>query len=365
MLKTLVGGWANTTAGKLSFNTLWNTQKAGTSTSSQITVPTSSTGTYSCTVYWGDGTSNAITTYNDAAWTHTFPAPGVYSVSIVGVFKGIAFANGGDCLKIISIMQWGGFSFGNTGNYFQGCANLTIIATDIPGLVGTTSMGNAFRSCGALKTVPGMGLWDMSSITSMVDIFVFCGSFNENVGAWNVSSVTNFTSAFQACTQFNQPLGSWNVSNATNLSNMFSGCSVFNGNISAWNTAKVNNLSGMFTNAAAFNQNISSWNTGAVTNMSSMFSGATSFNQNIGAWNITKLATGATGGTSMFAGVTLSNANYNGLLAGWGAQVPISGVTFSGGNSHYDTTSGGFNGTAGRAVLTGTYTWVITDGGTP
>jgi hypothetical protein len=73
-----------------------------------------------------------------------------------------------------------------------------------------------------------------------------------------------------------------------------------------------------------------------------------------------------TNATSMFLGVTLTNANYNGLLSGWGNFViPHNTVTFSGGNSHYDATSGGFDGIAGRLLLTGTYSWFITDGGTP
>ena len=68
----------------------------------------------------------------------------------------------------------------------------------------------------------------------------------------------------------------------------------------------------------------------------------------------------------MFLGVTLSNANYNLTLNGWSLQTVNSSVTFSGGNSHYDTTSGGVDGVAARGVLTGVpKLWGITDGGTP
>jgi surface protein len=368
MIKTLVGGWANTSSGSLSFNTLWNTTKTGTSTTSQITVPTVSTGTYNCTVYWGDNTSNAITTYNDAAWTHTYPSPGTYSVRIVGTFTGISFNNGGDRLKLLAITNWGGFSFGSgviSVSAFYGCSNLVITATDIPSTTGSTSVSQWFRNCTSITTIPNMGAWDMSTVTNFTSVFIGSTLFNQDIGAWNVSAGTTGGNMFANCTSFNQNLNSWNVSNFTSLGTMFSGCTVFNGNITSWNTSKCTNFGSAFLNCPAFNQNISGWNTSKVTNMSSMFSGATSFNQNLGAWDITKLVSGSTGGTSMFAGVTLSNANYNGILAGWGAQVPLTGVTFSGGNSHYDSTSGGYNGTAGRAVLTGTYTWSISDGGTP
>jgi large repetitive protein len=366
MLKTLVGGQANTTAGKLSFNTIWKTDNAGTSTSSQITVPTNVAGSYNCTVYWGDGTSNTITTYNDAAWTHTYPAPGVYLVEMVGTVTGLSFNNGGDRLKFMQILNWGGFGFGAVQATFFGCANLTITATDIPSLTGMTTMNAIFRNCTSIRTIPNIDSWPVTtSITNIVNNFNGATLFNSPVGSWNTSAVISFQSNFSGASSFNQPLSSWITASATQMLGMFTGATAFNQDISSWNTANVTNMQSMFQNATSFNQNISGWNTGKVTNMSLMFSGATSFNQNLGAWNITKLVSGATGGTNMFTGVTLSNANYNGLLAGWGSQVPLTGVTFNGGNSHYDTTSGGFNGTAGRAVLTGTYSWVITDAGTP
>ena len=366
MIKTLVGGWGNTTAGSLSFNTLWKTDNAGTSSTSQITVPTISGGSYNCTVYWGDGTSSTITTYNDAAWTHTYPSPGTYLVSMVGTVTGLSFNNTGDKLKLLRILNWGGFGFGTSSATFYGCTNLTITATDVPSLTGATIINAYFRTCTSITTIPNINNWSIpSTVTQIANLFNGATNFNSSVNSWIVANVTSFVFCFASTNLFNQPLSAWSTGNCTSFSSMFSGAIAFNQDISAWNTAKATNLSSMFQNATSFNQNISTWNTGLVTNMSSMFSGATSFNQNLGAWNITKLVSGATGGTTMFTGVTLSNANYNGLLAGWGAQVPLTGVTFSGGNSHYDSTSGGYNGTAGRAVLTGTYTWTITDGGTP
>lgn len=60
------------------FITTWKTNNAGVSSSTQITIPTSATGTYNCIVDYGDGNiaSNMIT-YNDARWTHTYSVAGI------------------------------------------------------------------------------------------------------------------------------------------------------------------------------------------------------------------------------------------------------------------------------------------------
>lgn len=92
------------------------------------------------------------------------------------------------------------------------------------------------------------------------------------------------------------------------------------------------------------------------TSLVDMFSGCTLLTRinNIGSWDVTTI----TDATDMFGGVTLDTDNYNALLVGWADQVVQNTVTFSGGNSTYDGA-----GVAARAVLTGTYSWVITDGG--
>jgi hypothetical protein len=110
---------------------------------------------------------------------------------------------------------------------------------------------------------------------------------------------------------------------------------------------------------SAFNYSLSSWDVSKVTNMSYMFADDTSFNQNIGGWNISALTYAA----SMFDNVTLSTTNYDALLNGWayitgGETAILSNVEFDGGDSQYTSAA-----TTARGVLTGTYTWTITDGG--
>lgn len=423
------------------FISSWDTTKAG-SANTTIVIPTSSTGTYNCVVNWGDGTISTITTYNDAAWTHVYAGSGTYQVTIQGTFVGFVFNNAGDKLKLLNVSQWGtGFKLGvNQGTYFYGCSNLTITATDVLNLTGTTSFSSAFRSCAALTTIPSANSWDTSAVTNMAFAFLGTTLFNQNIGSWNTGAVTSMTSTFQQAAAFNQNIGSWDVSKVTNFSNMFNGATVFNQNITSWNTSSATSMASMFFSASAFNQNIntsgsswdvskvtvmnsmfqsatafngniSSWNTGAVTAMNLMFSGASAFNQNISGWNtanVTNMASmfasaivfnqaigswntikvtsfsstfnGATAfnqdvslwkigvittAASMFTGSAFAITNYNLLLdsvAGWPSQATIpSSITFSAGSAHYS----GANAIAGRAVLTSTKSWVVSDGGTP
>jgi len=313
------------------------TDNAGTSTSTQFSLPLAATATCDCYVYWGDGTTSRITSRTDPAWTHTYPIAGTYTVQVYGILTGIRFAGGGDRLKFLNISQWGtNFKLGNAGTSFWGCSNLTITATDVLNTNGLTNLEGIFIGCTSLTSIPNIGKWDVSQVTSILNTFNACSNLAPDIANWNVSNLVNMGTAFFS-TKANFSLATWNTSKVTDMSSAWRACSLFNQNISVLDTSKV-------------------------TNMSNMLRDCTAFQQNIGSLNIA----GLTNAADMLTGVTLTNANYNGLLAGFSANPNRkNNVTFSGGNSHYDTTSGGFNGTAGRAILTGTNLWTITDGGTP
>lgn len=354
------------------FISTWKTDNlsAGSSTSTQIKLPLSSTGTYNFLVEWGDGSSNIITNWNDATTTHTYSVAGTYTVKIKGVCTGWVFNNTGDRLKLLSITQWGPLILGtNQTNYFYGCANLTLTSvTDVLNLSGRISLGGlvdkttiltgAFRDCSSLTTVNRMdewntsevtlmntifqgatlfnqyiGSWNTSLVTSMAQMFFQAPAFNQNISqknvtlngvtytAWDVSSVDSFIQMFNTATNFNQPIGNWTLktSGTINMGQMFTSTTNFNQSLSGWNTIAVNNVSSMFL-SSGFNNGLASglagtlnWNTSSITSMDRIFQNATSFNQNIGSWDVSNV----TNFFLMFFSATKFNNGGSADIANW------------------------------------------------
>ncbi len=146
----------------------------------------------------------------------------------------------------------------------------------------------------------------------------------------------------------------WGTGKWTSMTNAFAGCSNLAGQATDNpDLSGVVSMRGMFMSASAFNQDVGSWNTANVTDMSYMFGDASAFNRNIGSWNVGALADA----TDMLTGATLSTANYDALLQGWGGRTLKSDVPFSGGHSQY------CSGKAARANMISTYGWAIADGG--
>jgi hypothetical protein len=82
----------------------FDTTKAG-SAATHLVLPFIATGTYACTIKWGDGTSNYITAWNDASLDHTYAASGTYDVEIIGICYGWRYADAGDKLKLMKIKK--------------------------------------------------------------------------------------------------------------------------------------------------------------------------------------------------------------------------------------------------------------------
>ena len=317
----MLGARAASRQKRNSFTSNWDTTQAGGSANDSVDLsysnnPMVSNGSYNFKVYWGDGTTDIITTHNQAETLHQYASTGIYESRIGGEISGWYFNQGGDDDKIIEISNWGPLRFRKTPAYdesiFAGCSNLKSSATDSLTLDGNN--GNSmFEGCDKLGDEGNMNSWDTSNVTSMHQMFYSTSGFNQPVGAWDTSSCTNMSQMFRRYAgemTFDQDIGAWDVSNVTNMTTLFAadgyGTNVFNNggssSISGWDTSSVTDMSYMFQNCTGFNQPIGNWDTSKVTNMYFMLRSCNSFNQDLGGWDMTGVTDlyGFFGGCSSF-----------------------------------------------------------------
>ncbi|WP_257666067.1 BspA family leucine-rich repeat surface protein [Parapedobacter tibetensis] len=279
------------------FITTWKTDNPGDSEDNQITIPIHQDGGYNFSIAWGDGNQ---TTWQDGdtpeGLTHTYAAPGTYTVEITGDFPRIFFNGGGDRQKILSIEQWGDIAWSSMEGAFNGASNLMGNATDTP---------------------------DLSGVTSLAWMFQGASMFNGNIGSWDISGVTNMSGMFTSANSFNQDIGSWIVSNVTNMDGLFVNAYAFNQDISSWLVGNVTNMNSMFRNAVEFSQDLSGWNVAKVTIMQRMFFNTPAFNVNLGNWDVSNV----TDMFEMLSNSGLSPENYDATLIGWAGQALQNDVT--------------------------------------
>jgi surface protein len=371
------------------FVSTWDTTLTsfGSSASNQIKLPLDPLGTYNFIVYWGDGTQDTITSWNQAETLHTYATAGIYTIGIVGTIVEWSFGNAivNDNQKFLSISSWGTLQFGifSDLNFYQ-CINLELLTvTDVPDFSATTALQNAFDGCTSLTTINRSNEWDTSNIQNMIATFANCSAFNTDISSWDVSNCTDMNAMFYNCQvfnsdisgwdvsqntsmyamfinaqsfnqpidswdvssvvtmqeafanalSFNQPLNSWNVSNVTNMQLMFSGADLFNQPLNSWDTSSVTNMENMFFGAIAFNGNISSWNVSSVTTLQGMFVQAVNFNISLNSWN--------TGNVNNMSFTFLSATNFNGNISSWNtSSVTTMFGMFSGGSAFNQNISG-------------------------
>lgn len=284
----------------LPFITTWKTDNPGTSNNNQITIPAFAGNSPIFDIDWGDGSTDLSAS---GPMTHTYAAPGTYTVSISGKFVGFNFNDAGDKDKLLTVEQWGDI---NTWRIisFRGCSNFQIVAEDAPNLSAATTLSSSFEDCPNFDS--DIGHWNTSNIQTMQDMFKGATSFNQDINSWDVSKVTNMREMFRGPSSFNQELNDWNVSKVTNMFYMFFSASSFNGQIGNWDVSMVSDMSNLFKNSS-FNQDISQWDLSNAPNVGSMFS-STPFNQDISNWDVS----GLTSFNTMF-----ENTPFNQDISSW------------------------------------------------
>ncbi len=168
------------------FITTWKTDNPGSSANNQITI--NAFGGSNFTINWGDGTSDNNVTSNI---THTYAAPGTYTVSISGAFP--RFTAGGDASKLLSVEQWGGQEWQSIQDAFQGCDNLVINAPDNPNLSQVTNMSRMFQNAAAFNQ--DIGNWNVATVADMGSMFLGAALSTTNYDAlllgWSGQALQN------------------------------------------------------------------------------------------------------------------------------------------------------------------------------
>ena len=124
------------------------------------------------------------------AASHTYAAPGDYTVSISGHMSGFGFGQpdkwGGfdkhkSCDKLVDIVSWGCVRLGNRGGYFYECKNLgRLSARDLPDLTGVTDLRGMFQGARAFQS--DLSAWQVGQVTDMM--YMFHGAAAFQLPAW-------------------------------------------------------------------------------------------------------------------------------------------------------------------------------------
>ena len=214
---------------------------------------------------WGDGSSDTISSGDDAYISHEYSEDGFYTIKVDGMITkwSCEFDSDDDdrirsnSKKLIRILSYGKTSFGPYT--FKHASNLTSLPEN--------ESPRFFEN-------------------SMKGVFYGASSFNQSINHWNTSNVTNMHEMFHGAESFNKPLNDWNTSNVTDMSEMFSGASSFDQPLNDWNTSNVTDMHYMFQFASSFDQPLDKWDVSNVTDMNGMFDGAMCFNQPLDKWGI-------------------------------------------------------------------------------
>lgn len=116
--------------------------------------------------------------------------------------------------------------------------------------------------------------WDVSNVETMESMFGYCENFEGQIDNWNTSKVESMKGMFEDCPVFNSSLNTndvkdskgnvlykaWDVSNVKSMVRMFAYSETFNQNLNNWDVRNVTNMSRMFFKTQSFDlTNIQEW----------------------------------------------------------------------------------------------------------
>ena len=185
---------------------------------------------YDYNVYWGDGTSDYVTTYNGG--THTYSSTGDYTIIVDGTCEAWSIGIGYNLQDAITeVVQWGNIglkllylintnitslpddtrgAFSLITDYlvFLNNTSLTSIGSGLFDYAGNLTTKVEFSTCSSLTTLPS-GVFDgLTGVTSFQSTFQNCNLTTLPSGLFDYcTEVTSFQATFQSCNLTTLPSG--------------------------------------------------------------------------------------------------------------------------------------------------------------
>lgn len=190
-----------------------------------------------CTIDWGDGTEDTITSSASSDLLHTYDDADDYTIVITGTVKSICMNDhSASQPKVRSVEQWGDVGFTYLYAMFYGCTNLVINATDELDFSGVTAANFAFY--GATLADPDTSSWHGTVCTTLYQAFAYSGFTTGDVSDLITSACTTVYRMFYGASLANPDVSGADVSNVLTMYHMFNG-SVADPDCSSWDIGEV------------------------------------------------------------------------------------------------------------------------------
>jgi hypothetical protein len=194
---------------------------ATTGANETFTIPCRNVGVFAATVDWGDGTSSVITAFDDVNLAHVYATAENHEIKIAGSFPTIFFSNGGDRLKVKSVLNLGDTGWLTFQSSFFGCASMTSFVAGNTNTSLATSTRSMLRDAPLLAYLDVTNL-DTSSVEDMGIMFQGDTSLTDIIGVelFNIegldatTSLDNFaTSVTMTTARYDAVLLAWDAQN--------------------------------------------------------------------------------------------------------------------------------------------------------
>jgi surface protein len=337
-----------------------------TTANETFTIPCkASTVPFDSVVDWGDGSTSAITAFDDVNLAHSYVASGDHQIKISGTFPNMSFNNGGDDTKVISVENLGVVGWEDLSRAWRGCSNMVSWVAGDTDTSNVIDMERMFDGCVSLTTLDLVGL-STGNVSSMNFMF-------NNLRILPVLDVSNFDTTkvveiggmFRDCREVQTlDVSNWVVNAVSRPEVAFQNClNLLALDTSSWVMPLCARADSMFHNCVNLSGtlDVTGFDTTNASRMDTMFASCGSLTDIIGAETFSLAGiSGASSMANFMSGVTLPTARYDAVLTAFSSQDPLDGLATDFGSSKY---TGGGAADAARATLVSRDGWTIADGG--